>query len=144
MKKIIASTLLSLSLSSAFAVSGADDAWVQVASEDNGTSYDILKGSVNITKNENDIFVVAGRSRIVAPDHSVMPQIWIVPLSHCDAGKGSLFIANLSGKLQGTSQFAFGTGTVGADIAEVLCTVAEKIIIENQNNTQKKFKGPTV
>jgi hypothetical protein len=145
MKKLI--TLLATTLAlSAYALPKAEDLWVSAATAADGTDYSVLKGSAGVTKNDNGLPVVAVRGRIVKSNGDITPQMWYVPLDDCLRGQGTFVIMDANGAYQGNSQFAFSGGTIGSMIAEVLCTVAEKIMNETpsqQKQPTKKSNGPS-
>lgn len=139
MKKLIVIGAIALSMASAFALPKTDDLWILAATDSStGDRYSVFKGSGNITKNDNGVPVFAVRGRVVKKSGDTIPQMWYVPLESCSAGTGPLVLMDFNGKYLAETTFAFGSGTVGSGIAELLCAAAESALTPSQSKPAPK------
>lgn len=141
MKKLLVTLFASLALT-VQALPKDSDLWVELAtSVDSGLVYSALRGSGELTKNDNGVPIYAVRGRVVSKnDNTTTPTMWYVTLESCTRGQGLLVIMNGSGKYLSNAKFAFGSGSVSAAIAELLCAAAE---VETKPNSNKSY-GPTI
>jgi len=143
MKKFIAAALAGIALT-ASALPKDEDIWTFIASNlGTGDRYSIQNKSAEITKNDNGIPVIAVRSRGVDKNGNVTPYRWYVPLNHCDIGQGIVVIMDPHGNYIDKAPFAFGSGTVAGSIAEVMCSVAESMLKEEQSKPSKPRQSGT-
>jgi hypothetical protein len=128
MKKTFIATLLALATVTAFSQTAApakEFGWTEIASNTSRAKvYSIKDKSVAINKNNrgDTIVVGVGKTYDTATNRSEVNK-WYVSLTDCEAEVGMLTILETDGKFVNDIAFAFNQGSVGAAIAETLCSV---------------------
>jgi hypothetical protein len=123
MKKHIIATFLALA--AVTTIAHAENGWTEVASNVNGGRvYAIKDKSVTIDKNNRGTIIVVGTGRITnTVDKTSAVGRWYVSLTDCDNEMGMLTILETDGRFISDTAFVFNQGSVGAAIAETLCSV---------------------
>ena len=116
---------LVLTLAAACSCAMAADDWVEIATG-GGRAFSVKASTVRLGNNDSGVPVVLATGRITYADSGkIEANMWYVPLSHCKAKQGNMGITDVNGNFQTSIDFVFGLGSVGSQIAETLCSVAD-------------------
>ena len=134
MKKTILASILALSSITTFAqidqVAPQPSVWTVVSSSKGGNEiYAVRNGSFTLTKNNSGevIFGVIGRKSLISEKTSEVYKWYVTPRG-CLEEAGMITVLDITGKYLYNSGFVFGQGTVGADVAETICSVATLVL----------------
>lgn len=127
MKLVIA---IALAASSQAAVAGPDSRWF-VAGETTDSKAYIQRGSLEqtVTEDGKPAATVIGMS--VSTSKAAVVEKWRVTRDACLAEAGQLHATTLEGQPKRTIEFAFGSGTIGAFQAELICDGYKQWLAQN-------------
>ena len=119
MKKILIAFLLLGYSSMAHA-----DTWVPLAFANDRGRFEIGNWWLSYDPNNGASFVAA-RMRFIQPDGAISFVIEYVPIKDCEAGAGTILIADVHGNVFANRDFVYGGGNISSTIAETLCALAK-------------------
>lgn len=132
MKKLLVALLMTASI-----VHAAETDWLTVAASNNLT-YSIKKGSAELSKNDGGEPIILGIGNIKnTSTNAGVLEVWYVEIRSCLRQFGKLYSADSDGRIQSTTDFAFGQGTIASGIGEALCASASRQL----NSKQPNLKG---
>lgn len=141
MKKLLLATLLSI----ASLANAAEPLWIYVTKSDTDLFY-IKRQSVELIKTDGGKPAVLALGLVKDNTKNTSTfVVWYVELTACNREFGKLNIADSEGTLKGSTDFAFGQGSIASILGEVLCSSAERQIkfLEQQKLNQKQLGSPT-
>lgn len=113
------SLVLLTSVTCSFAVAQTD--WVNVGETD-AMVWDIQAGSLDElkTKGGTSIAIVVGRVTTKATKQIDVGK-WYVTADDCERKMGKLVTLDVDGKYRYENDVVFGAGSIGSEVAEVIC-----------------------
>lgn len=119
---ILASALL---LFVSFSAS-ADKGWIKIVSAEDGSTWEAMPGSFELSKNKSDVPIAVLAGRVISSKRKKIDlSKWYVTAGDCKNKMGKLVTLNVSGEYQFESDFIFDSGNVASFIAKFICEVAD-------------------
>lgn len=120
---------LALAAACAAAVADPDDRWF-MAGETNDLKTYIQRGSLEQTVTEGGKPAVSVIGMSVSATKTAVVERWQVSRDACLAEAGQLRATTLEGTPKRTIEFVFGSGTIGAHQAELICKGYKQLLSE--------------
>jgi len=127
MKTLLA---VALSLACLSAAAEPDSRWF-VAGETSDTKTYIQRGSLEQTTTEDGKPAATVIGMAVTTSKTAVVEKWHVSRDACRSEAGQLRATTLEGKLKRTIDFVFGSGTIGAFQAELICNGYKQWLAQN-------------
>jgi hypothetical protein len=118
----------------ASSVAGAVSDWIPISANfDHSKRFDIKAHSLNVSKNDKNVWVATAIIRTTTGT-SMEFEIIAFPLSYCADGIGEMVVADTYGNLKHRNSIAANGGTVGSEIADKACGALKSWQQEHKTN----------